>query len=162
MPSAPLRKEQANVRRAPAAPRRLEGGRLNDGASRALRLVVKTERGVRLLELDQIESLEADGNLVMVHTVDGEQLRMRATLSRLLTAVRGRGFVRVHRSVVVRATAIVAVEKSRYRKAFVVLRSGRRQEIGRADFHKLRALWQPGLLDLQALSTHLQLVSDEL
>ena len=161
MPSAPLRKEQANARRAPAAPRRLEAGRLHDGASRALRLVIRTDRGVRLLELDQIECLEADGNMVVIHTADSEQHRMRVTLSRLLTELRGRGFVRVHRSVVVRAAAIVAVEKSRYRKAFAVLRNGMRQEIGRADFHKLRALWQPGVIDLGALSAGLHLVADE-
>ena len=83
------------------------------------------------------------------------------TLSRLLADLRGRGFVRVHRSLVVRAAAIVAVEKRRYRKAFAVLRSGMRHEIGRADFHKLRALWQPGVVDLDALSAGLHLVADE-
>jgi DNA-binding LytR/AlgR family response regulator len=86
---------------------------------------------------------------------------MRVTLSRLLADLRGRGFVRVHRSVVVRAAAIVAVEKKRYRKAFAVLQNGMRLEIGRADFHKLRGLWQPGLLDLDALSAGLHLVADE-
>ena len=158
MASAPLRKEQANVRRAPAPPRRADASRAE---GRDLRLVIKTDRGVRLLPLDQIECLEADGNLVVVHSADGQALRMRVTLSRLLEDLRGRGFVRVHRSVVVRAAAITAVEKSRYRKAFAVLRNGMRLEIGRADFHKLRALWQPGLLDLDAVSAGLHLVADE-
>ena len=62
---------------------------------------------------------------------------MRVTLSRLLADLRGRGFVRVHRGIAVRATAIVAVEKSRYRKAFVVLRNGMRLEIGRAVFRQV-------------------------
>jgi len=136
-------------------------GRPAEGAGRELRLVIKTERGVQLLPLDQIECLEADGNLVKVHTADGEQHQMRVTLSRLLGDLRGRGFVRVHRSVVVRAAAIVAVEKSRYRKAFVVLRNGMRLEIGRSDFHALRALWQPGLLDLDALTAGLHLIAGE-
>ena len=162
MPSAPLRKEQPNVRRADAASRRHEAGRSGEEKNRELRLVIKTDRGVRLMQLDQIECLEADGNLVVVHTADGEQHRMRITLSRLLVDLRGFGFVRVHRSVLVRAAAIVAVEKSRYRKAFLVLRNGMRVEIGRADFHKLRALWQPGLLDLEALTAGLRIVPDQL
>ena len=158
MASASLRTEQANARRASAPRRPSETPR---EPADFIRLVLRTDAGVRLLRLGEIESLVADGNVVVVHTTDGEEHRMRVTLSRLLADLRGRGFVRVHRGIAVRATAIVAVEKSRYRKAFVVLRNGMRLEIGRADFHKLRALWQPGLLDLQALSTHLQLVSDE-
>src|SRR5262249_33821928 len=116
MTSAPLRTEQANARRA-SAPRRLADALRAPADS--VRLVLKTEPGVRLLRLDEIESLEADGNLVIVHTADGEKHKMRITLSNLLSDLHGRGFVRVHRSIAVRAAAIVAVEKSRYRKAYV-------------------------------------------
>lgn len=130
-------------------------------ANTDVRLVLKTESGVRLVRLDEIECLEADGNLVVVHTADGTQHRMRMTLSRLLEELRGRGFLRVHRGAVVRAGAIVAVDKGRFRKAFAVLRSGLRLEIGRAEFHKLRALWAPGLLDLEALTAGLHLVPDD-
>jgi DNA-binding LytR/AlgR family response regulator len=159
MASAPLRKEQANPRRAPAGRGRAD--KLHVAEGRDMRLVLKTDSGVRLLRLDEIECLEAAGNVVIVHSVGGEQHRMRSTLSRLLSDLRDSGFLRVHRSAVVRAGAIIAVEKGRYRKAFAVLRSGLRLEIGRAEFHTLRTLWRPGLLDLQALSAGLYLVSDE-
>jgi DNA-binding LytR/AlgR family response regulator len=159
MASVPLRKEQANGRRAAVGAARSVHPRVGD--SRDVRLVLKTDAGVRLLRLDEVECLVADGNLVVVHTASGEEHRMRVTLSRLLEDLRDSGFLRVHRSAVVRAAAIVAVEKGRYRKAFAVLRGGQRLEIGRAEFHKLRSLWRPGLLDVQALSAGLHLVADE-
>lgn len=158
MSSAPLRKEQANARRRTAPARRADVLREDLGD---IRLVLKTESGVRLLRLDEIECLEADGNVVVVHTADGQHHRIRFTLTRLFDDLRGRGFLRVRRGAIARAGAIVAVEKGRFRKAHAILRSGLRLEIGRAEFHKLRALWTPGLLDLDALTTGLYLVPDE-
>src|SRR4051812_22902934 len=99
MASASLRPEQANARRASALRRSTEPRETDD----VIRLVLRTDAGVRLLRLGEIESLVADGNVVVVHTSDGEQHRMRVTLSRLLTDLRGRGFVRVHRGIAVRA-----------------------------------------------------------
>lgn len=159
MASAPMRKQKANARPAPTLRRRAAGAREADSGH--LRLVVKTETGVRLLSLDQIDCLEADGNLVRVYSADGSVHSIRATLSQLLDTLRGQGFLRVHRSAAVRATSIVAVEKHRYRKAFALLQNGMRLEIGRADFHKLRALWHPGVLDLDALTGGLHLVRDD-
>src|SRR5690348_16330923 len=114
MATASLRTEQANARRV-SPPRRLSD-QVREGAD-PIRLVLKTDNGVRLLRLEEMGSLVADGNVVVINTSDGGPLRMRVTLSRLLSDLRGRGFVRVHRGIAVRAAAIVAVEKSRYRKA---------------------------------------------
>jgi hypothetical protein len=65
----------------------------------------------------------------------------------------------VHRSTVVNASAIVGIEKGRYRKAFCLLRGAGRFEIGRIEFQRLRPLWQTGVLDLNALTAGLTLVS---
>lgn len=153
MASAPLRKEQPNDRGSSPPRRPTEAPRHAD----SLRLVLKTEQGVRLLRLDEIACLQADGNVVVVHAANGDRHRMRVTLSHLLGELRGHGFVRVHRGVAVRTAVIVAVEKGRYRKAFVVLSNGMRVEIGRAEFHILRDLWRPGVLDLQNLGSLLLL-----
>jgi DNA-binding LytR/AlgR family response regulator len=128
--------------------------------SDAVRLVVKTQGGALLLAIDELECLEADGNVVVVHTTTGEKHRLRDSLSNLFDRLKDFGFLRVHRGTVVRASAIVSIEKGRYRKAFAVLRMGGRFEIGRVEFQRLRPLWQPGVLDLQALSSGLQLVPD--
>jgi DNA-binding LytR/AlgR family response regulator len=136
--------------RAAADPRSLA----NDG----IRVVVKRTGGVTLLPLGDIECLEADGNMVVVHTVTGDKHRIREALSNMFHHLQAHGFIRVHRGTVVSASAIVGIEKGRYRKAFCVLRSAGKFEIGRVEFQRLRSLWQPGVLDLQALSAGLTLL----
>ena len=156
--TAPMReRDQLDVRghRAPASSKRNQD---RHTPSDAMRLVVKTEGGVTLLPLSEIESLTADGNVVVVNATTGTY-RLRESLASLSEALKNFGFLRIHRGTVVRATAISAVEKGRYRKAFAVLRSGAKFEIGRLEFQRLRPLWQPGLLDVQGMSTGLQLVS---
>jgi len=159
MSTAPLRKDQANVLRPQTRKRNASAEDAPRSPSESIRLVVKAQGGVTLLRLDEIECFEAQGNIVVVHTVDGGKHRLREPLSSVLDRLSGHGFVRVHRGAVVRAAAITGVEKGRYRKAFAVLRGGTRLEIGRAEFHKLRALWQPGVLDLRELGSNLHLVS---
>lgn len=124
-----------------------------------IRLVVKKPGGVALLPLHDIDGLEAEGNVVVVHAADGEQYRIRDSLSNMLDQLHAHGFVRVHRGAAVRSMAVVAIEKGRYRKAFCVMRGGAKFEIGRAEFQRLRPLWQTGVLDLQALSAGLQLLA---
>ena len=158
MSTAPMRRDQASARR--AAPQR--GTLLAPSrTSSDLRLVVKRPGGVTLLRLDDIDCLEADGNVVVVHTAGNERHRIRETLTALLGRLTDHGFIRIHRGTAIRAAAIVAIEKGRYRKAFAVLRAGTRLEIGRAEFRTLKALWHPGLLDLRNLPGALHLVSTD-
>ena len=133
---------------------------LHESVESNLRLVVKREGGVTLLPVADIECLEAEGNVVVVHTSQ-ETYRIRIPLSQLLERLTGFGFIRIHRSTVVRLTAIVGIEKGAYRKAFATLRSGLSLEIGRAEFTRLSAMWQPGVLDLGELSQALHLVPVE-
>ena len=127
-------------------------------AARNIRIVVKQAGGVALLPLQDVECLEADGNVVVVQTASGEKHRIRESLSHMFEQLNGYGFIRVHRGTIVSATAIVAIEKGRYRKAYCVLRNGGRVEIGRVEFQRLRLLWQTGVLDLSALSAGLRLL----
>ena len=126
--------------------------------SDSIRIVVKQAGGVALIPLGDIECLEADGNVVVVHTADGQKHRIRESLSHMFDQLQGHGFIRVHRGTVVSAAAIVAIEKGRYRKAFCILRYAGRFEIGRVEFQRLRPLWQTGVLDLSALSAGLRLL----
>jgi DNA-binding LytR/AlgR family response regulator len=158
--TAPMReRDQLDVRGHRAS---VSSGKRQDrhtASAEAMRLVVKTEGGVTLLPLSEIESLIADGNVVVVNAASGT-FRLRESLASLAEALKGFGFLRIHRGTVVRATAISAVEKGRYRKAFAVLRSGAKFEIGRLEFQRLRPLWQPGLLDVQGMSAGLQLLTN--
>ena len=131
---------------------------LDRTAADAMRLVVKRQGGVTLIPIHEIECLEAAGNLVIVHTSHKEKFNIREPLSSLYERLKDFGFIRIHRGTVVRATSITGVDKGRYRKAFAVLRTGARFEIGRVEFQRLRSLWQPGVLDLDALQGGLQLL----
>jgi DNA-binding LytR/AlgR family response regulator len=154
--TAPMREQSTTVRARPSGQRRATERHFS--GSESIRLVVKTQGGVQLLALTDIECLEAAGNVVIVHTADGKKHKLRESLSNLYEQLKDHGFLRVHRGAVVRASAIVAVEKGRYRKAFAVLRYGLKFEIGRVEFQRLRPLWQPGVLDLGALTAGLQLL----
>lgn len=159
--TAPMReRDQLDVRghRGPVGSKRTQDR--HTSTADAMRLVVKTEGGVTLLPLSEIESLTADGNVVVVNATGGTY-RLRESLASLAEALKGFGFLRIHRGTIVRATAIASVEKGRYRKAFAVLRSGAKFEIGRLEFQRLRPLWQPGLLDMLGMTAGLHLVSSE-
>lgn len=160
--TAPMReRDQLDVRghRAPVSNSKRNQDRHSSTAD-TMRLVVKTEGGVTLLPLSEIESLTADGNVVVVNAATGT-FRLRDSLASLAESLKGFGFLRIHRGTIVRATAIAAVEKGRYRKAFAVLRSGAKFEIGRLEFQRLRPLWQPGLLDMVGMTAGLQLISSD-
>jgi DNA-binding LytR/AlgR family response regulator len=159
MPSLPLRERDAQSVTKVSAPSVAPRAKAERSGNDAIRIVIKTKDGVALLPLTEIECLEADGNVVVVHTVTGETHRIRESLSHMFDQLRGRGFIRVHRSTVVNASAIVGIEKGRYRKAFCLLRGAGRFEIGRIEFQRLRPLWQTGVLDLNALTAGLTLVS---
>jgi DNA-binding LytR/AlgR family response regulator len=159
MPSLPLRERETQPATKGSTPAVATRTRVDRPANDGMRVVVKTTGGVALLPLTDIECLEADGNVVVVHTVAGDRHRIRESLSHMFDQLRGRGFLRVHRGTIVNTNAIVAIEKGRYRKAFCVLRNAGRFEIGRVEFQRLRPLWQTGVLDLNALSAGLTLVS---
>jgi len=159
MPSLPLRERETQPAAKGNAVAVVPRSRAERPGSDGIRIVVKSTGGVALLPLADIECLEADGNVVVVHTVAGESHRIRESLSHMFDQLRGRGFIRVHRGTIVNAHAIVGIEKGRYRKAFCILRNAGRFEIGRVEFQRLRPLWQTGVLDLNALSAGLTLVS---
>jgi DNA-binding LytR/AlgR family response regulator len=157
--SLPLRERDAQAVTKASAPAVAARARVERPGNDAIRIVIKTTGGVALLPLPEIECLEADGNVVVVHTAAGETHRIRESLSHMFDQLRGRGFIRVHRGTIVNSIAIVGIEKGRYRKAFCILRNAGRFEIGRVEFQRLRPLWQTGVLDLNALSAGLTLLS---
>lgn len=156
MSSVTVRDRESQSATKPSPPARARPDR---AAHDGVRIVVRKTGGVALLPLSDVECLEADGNVVVVHTGSGDRHRVRESLSHMFEQLRSRGFIRVHRGTVVNINAIVGVEKGRYRKAYCLLRNGGRFEIGRVEFQRLRPLWQTGVLDLNALSAGLTLIS---
>ncbi len=70
------------------------------GARHVERLAIRTGRRVRFVEVDAIDSLQASGNYVHLHTARGVQV-IRDTMSRMESRLDPRRFIRIHRSTIV-------------------------------------------------------------
>ncbi len=79
------------------------------GPQTPTKLVVQTRRGERLLEIDDIEYLEAARNYIVVHT-GVERFLVRSPLSTLLDRLPEGLFVRTHRSFLVQVGKIVELQ----------------------------------------------------
>ena len=87
------------------------------------RLPVEAGSRIRLLELERIEYLRAEGNYVRVHTVDGSYL-VRDSLTGLAARLPSDQFCRVHRSLVVRLGGVREVEVLGHGELALRLRGG--------------------------------------
>lgn len=74
------------------------------------RFCVKHAGGLRVVPASAVLWIEARGNYVHLHTDDGEHL-LRATLGELERQLDGGDFLRVHRSAIVRVSAIRHLER---------------------------------------------------
>lgn len=78
------------------------------------------------LPIAEILWVEAAGNYVELHALGGRNILMRATLASLAQRLEGEGFLRVHRSRLVNAAFVSAVENLPAGDATVVLNDGAR------------------------------------
>jgi DNA-binding LytR/AlgR family response regulator len=143
------------------APRERQRGHFSGAATSAIgcachadaalvRIVTSDDRGgSSVFGLREVESLEADGGHVVVHTVEGYSGRLRCTLTVLCDRLAAYGFVRIHRGAAVNPVAISGIRREG-RQSLMLLRSGRELPIGRTEFTELRRFWQPGVIHLQA------------
>ena len=98
------------------------------------RLVVPTSRGELVLDLEQIDWIEAQNYCAVVHAA-GRRYASRESLKSLERRIDHRCFVRVHRSSIVRVDMIRAVEQ-----AAVVLRHGKRLPLSRRRRERVAAV----------------------
>jgi two-component system LytT family response regulator len=95
------------------------------------RLVVKTNRHVDLIAVEDIDWVEAAGNYVTLH-VAGESLRMRSTLSALEGRLDPGRFLRIHRSIIVNVDRMRQITPWFHGDAVVILRDGTRLNLSRS------------------------------
>jgi DNA-binding LytR/AlgR family response regulator len=102
--------------------------RANRGYPR--RLVVRTRKRMRFVDVQEIEWIEADVRSSLVHLRDGRLERLSEPIGRLEGQLDPLRFARVHRSAIVnldRVEEVVSVDRSQT----VVLKSGIRLPLGR-------------------------------
>ena len=78
------------------------------------------------LPIAEILWVEAAGNYVELHAAGGRTILMRATLASLAERLEGAGFLRIHRSRLVSAAAVAAVENQSAGDAVLLLTDGAR------------------------------------
>jgi two-component system LytT family response regulator len=117
---------QALMGHAPAAP---------DLAGRSRKpldkIVVKGSHRVRLLPVEQISWIEADGMYVKLHTRDGNVHLHRGLLGSLDASLDRRRFVRIHRSAIVNIDVVLELRQDAHGDYVAVLRDQTEVRVGR-------------------------------
>jgi two-component system, LytTR family, response regulator len=93
---------------------------------------------------DEIAWVEADDYCAVLHRHDGRRHVIRETLQALEAQLDPAAFVRVHRSALVRRSAIVALERHGLGQLRVVLRDGTRVGVSRSRQRAVAAAFRAG------------------
>ena len=110
-----------------------------DRSRRDGRLAVKTDRGIRLVPHDEVLWVEAEGDLVKIHTTRAIHL-MRATMAEMESELPAARFARVHRSAIVNTDCIQEIQPLFKGDYVIVLRSGAAVRSGRTYRAEVQAL----------------------
>jgi len=106
----------------------------------AARIAARAERADLLLEPDEIDWIEADGDHLRIHA-RGRRQRVRGSLAALEARLDPQRFVRVHRRAIVRVDAVrELVGAAGLTRASVTLRDGTELPVSRRRLARVRAL----------------------
>jgi two-component system, LytTR family, response regulator len=108
------------------------------------KILVKGPNRVRLLPVEQITWIEADGMYVKLHTRDGSVHLHRGLLGSFDAALDERRFVRIHRSAIVNIDLVHEIRQDAHGDYIAVLRDQTEVRVGRRFRTRLQArLGQP-------------------
>jgi two-component system LytT family response regulator len=103
------------------------------------RIVVKGPHRIRLLPVEQISWIEADGAYVKLHTRDGHVHLHRGLLGSLDAALDARRFVRIHRSAIVNIDVVDELQQDAHGDYIARLRDRTEVRVGRRFRARLQA-----------------------
>jgi two-component system, LytTR family, response regulator len=137
------------VRRAISRLREQRGADLSEAMARLLkrvdhdrryrRIAVRTDRGVTLIPSLDIHWVEADGDVVNLHTARGRHV-VRTTMSDIESRLASPPFTRVHRSAIVNVDCIQEIQPLFKGDYVIVLKSGAEIRTGRTHRANVQAL----------------------
>jgi len=93
-------------------------------AAKRLRFEVRVGRQLQFVEDEELAWIEAAGDYVELHCLDGRRLLLRESLNRLAERLDHQRFMRVHRSAIVRLDQVAALRPLSNRDALLQLRDG--------------------------------------
>ena len=103
------------------------------------KIVIKGSHRVRLLPVEQISWIEADGMYVKLHTRDGNVHLHRGLLGSLDGSLDSRRFVRIHRSAIVNIDVVHELRQDAHGDYVAVLRDQTEVRVGRRFRARLQA-----------------------
>jgi two-component system, LytTR family, response regulator len=109
----------------------------NDEPAKDRRLAVKVGGRVLLLEVDQIDWIQASGNYVKIK-VGPEHYTLREGIGRIAQRLDSKAFVRIHRSIIVNAQRIRELQPCNSGEYMVVLKDGKELSCSRGYRSNLR------------------------
>ena len=118
---------------APADPAAARGRRPLD------KIVLKSAHRVRLLPVEQISWIEAEGMYVNIHTREGASHSHRGLIGSLEESLDRRRFVRIHRSAIVNIDLVSELRQDAHGDYVAVLRGGTEVRVGRRFRARLQA-----------------------
>lgn len=106
------------------------------------RIVVKSGTRTRIVRLEEVDWIEADGNYARLHCQGGEVRHLvTRPLGELADSLEGHGFIRIHRSAIVNKDRITELRTDNHRDYTVLLESGQTLRLSRTYRNELeRAL----------------------
>ena len=138
--AALLAEMQALLGGSPASPEATAEPAAPTRSRRALdKIVLKDAHRVRLLPVEQISWIEAEGMYVNIHTRDGARHSHRALIGAIEESLDARRFVRIHRSAIVNIDLVSELRQDAHGDYVAVLRSGTEVRVGRRFRARLQA-----------------------
>ena len=115
----------------------LRGAAAKDSQKRHIWVQKKSER-IRLA-LDQVESIEAEGEYVRLHAGEASYLQ-RGPLNAFAQHLGGESFVRIHRSSIANVRHVAGIGRANWGGLVLRMRSGRLLRVGRSYRQSVRAI----------------------
>ncbi len=107
-------------------------------------LTIRSARGTELVPIETIDWIEADGSYARLHMGDSQKL-LRRTLKSLETSLRDHGFLRIHRSRIIRLDRIKRLRPLSHGDTLVEITGGQELRASRRYAAELRRRSSPGL-----------------
>jgi two-component system LytT family response regulator len=104
-----------------------------------IRIVTRDRGRILLIDAQEIEWVQAEGDYVRLHLRNGSHL-IRETMRAISARLPGRQFVRIHRSTIVNVSQVRELVRHANREFIVVLRDGTRLKLSRGFRDRLQAL----------------------
>ncbi|MEL7313270.1 MAG: LytTR family DNA-binding domain-containing protein, partial [Pseudomonadota bacterium] len=95
------------------------------------RLVIKSSAAIRIIEIDQIRWIAANGNYVDIHHQDGKHL-LRASMKHVLSKLPPGAFIQVHRGYAVRFDLIRELKNQDNDRAVITLATDETLPVGKS------------------------------